>query len=408
MCRRAMLFALLSVVACDTKRPPKPPVDTLPSLPPLPVDTVIAPRPDSIVDSAVTPPVVVVPDTVQPRDSIPVVLPKPPEPVTRAFNFGPFHLPLAVLTDPHNGYTATVRYGVNAKTLAAQLDSIKGKGVSVGFAPTAKREAYIVKPADKTKPPYFSVELWTKDFDTVWTSSIPLLKQAIADGRIHLIYAQDEPNCWNCWYKDETQGRLVITPQQVDSVARHVKLRLGDDAPVFVRVIPSWFGTYKPKWIDGAWAQYGGRFHTPSGGQTVEQFRDKQEADAKRLGLSLVFDINYLDGGIGPCGGESAEAGTFFNDPDPTDGNCKAANGSYYRYQMSPAEVSAAQRAFMASTYACAVHGWRWTDASAVIGAVGVVRSSLQKYFAKPDYVVAAAETGPVLKTKKVHSCLRQ
>ena len=62
--------------------------------------------------------------------------------------------------------------------------------------------------------------------------------------------------------------------------------------------------------LDIAWTQWAGPGHGASRGLTAEQFRDANVAQAKQLGLGLVFGLDYLDGGDGSSGirGTSPEA----------------------------------------------------------------------------------------------------
>ena len=67
-----------------------------------------------------------------------------------------------------------------------------------------------------------------------------------------------------------------------------------------------------------------------------EQFRDTQIAAAKRLGLGLVFGLNYLDGGDG----SSRINGTYAKDPNLSDNKyCKSAGWDATATRCRAAEV---------------------------------------------------------------------
>ncbi len=123
-----------------------------------------------------------------------------------------------------------------------------------------------------------------------------------------------------------------------------------------VRSSPSQLGGARFKSLDFAWAQWGGPLHTPAFKMSPEQFRDTQISAAKKLGLGLVFGLNYLDGGDGT----SRINGTYAKDPNLKDNKyCKSAGGCY-RYAMSAAEVKRVGTVFAKASYACAVISWKY------------------------------------------------
>lgn len=346
------------------------------------------------------------PDTVwitQPAQPLPDV-----RPAVAGIMWGQFHVPLAKLNDSVYGFTGTVRYGYK---LVDQLDSVKRAGRPIGFAPTAQRKGFII-PGSPGKPPVFSTQRWRDTFDGKWGSSNALLRQCFTDGRCAFVYVIDEPNCSGCWWSDTTYGKVSIKPAQVDTLACHVKLRLGDSARTAVRTTPDWFikNNYKPKCIDITWAQYDGKYHVPSAGQTPAQFVTKQVADAKTLGVGLVLGLNVLDGGNGPCvKADSGVAlnGTYYPDPNLTDGVCRpATGGSYYRYQTSAYEYENAYTTFLKEPYTCAAIGWKWTDSKTTDGALAD-RASIQAYFTQPKIIAASKRLSALAKARNPGVCRR-
>lgn len=350
------------------------------------------------------------PDTVwveKPAQPLPDVKPAPP----LGIMFGPFHLPLSKLNDTVYGFTGTVRYGYKAATLAAQLDTAAKRGAPLGFAPTAQRAGFII-PGSPGKLPVFSTQRWRDTFDVTWGSSNATLRRCFSEGRCRFVYVIDEPNCSGCWWKDTTYGKLVIRPAQVDSLACHVKLRLGDSALTAVRTTPDWFlqNNYRPKCLDITWAQYDGKYHVPSAGQTPQQFAAKQVADAKALGVGIVLGANVLDGGNGPCvKADSGVAlnGTFYPDPNLTDGLCRpVTGGSYYRYQMSAYEYENAYTVFLKEPYTCASFGWKWTDSKTTDGAL-TDRAAIQAYFTQLRIIAASKRLSVLAKARNPGVCRR-
>jgi hypothetical protein len=88
---------------------------------------------------------------------------------------------------------------------------------------------------------------------------------------------------------------------------------------------------------------------------TPQQFRDAQVAAAKKLGLGLVFGLNYQDG----RNGSSHINGTFAKDPNLSD-NVYCTSSGCYRYAMSASEVKNVGTVFAQASYGCALISWKY------------------------------------------------
>jgi len=161
---------------------------------------------------------------------------------------------------------------------------------------------------------------------------------------------ETEPYCAACW------GGRQIPKSSIEAMASYSK-SIWPSLPTGVRSSPSQLGTSSFTSLDFAWAQYVGPLHYPSFKQTPQQFRDTQVAAAKKLGLGLVFGMNYLDGGDG----SSRINGTYAKDPNLSD-NIHCTSSGCYRYAMSANEVKNAGTVFALTSYACGVISWKYND----------------------------------------------
>ena len=189
---------------------------------------------------------------------------------------------------------------------------------------------------------------------TKWKSRVGAYKtvnlgQYISSGAV-VGRSDDEPTCMQCW------GGKQITNAQLEEMAKYSK-SLWPSMPTGVRAAPTKLGTASFSSLDFAWAQWEGPLHQPSYRMTPQQYRDTQVAAAQKLGLGLVFGLNYLDGGDG----SSHINGTYAQDPYPKDNNFCKSNGNCYRYQMTAAEVNVGS-VLVGAAYACGLISWEYNS----------------------------------------------
>jgi hypothetical protein len=161
----------------------------------------------------------------------------------------------------------------------------------------------------------------------------------------------DEPFCDMCW------GGKKISYSEIEAMASYSK-SLWPSLPTGVRSPPSHLGSIPYSALDFGWAQWEGPLHFPTYRTTPEEFRDRETAAGKALGLAVVFGLNYLDAGDGT----SHFNGTYAFDPDPSDN--VICNPRYcYRYAMTASEVSRVGRVLAAASYGCALLSWQYEPA---------------------------------------------
>lgn len=302
----------------------------------------------------------------------PAPTPEPtPTPTGSGIAFGTFHLP-----DDQYGvrsYTGALR-GLEPSYAETNLAAAASKGIRLVVSLPGSRSTYTN--ADGT----FNLTLWKQRMDR-WRTYASLLDKYYQSGTIVGNYLVDEPHCSGCW------GGKTIAYADVEEMGRYAKSFL-PNLPTLVRTTPGWllgWGQSYPS-IDGAWAQYEGPLHYPSANMTPEQFRDKNVADAKKLGMSLVFGLNVLDGGDGSSG-------------------IMGAMGVSTRWVMSASEVEHAGTVFAGSSYACSVMDWRYSLTYTSSRLTSAQLSLIQKFDDRSDVKAALAKVADVAKSHATVSC---
>ncbi len=189
---------------------------------------------------------------------------------------------------------------------------------------------------------------------TLWKSRVAAFKslnfgQFVTSGTVIGHYLVDEPLCSQCW------GGTQITFSQIEEMSKYSK-SIWPSMPTGVRAAATKLGSTRYASLDFAWAQWEGPLHQPSYKLTPQQYRDIQAAAAQKLGLGLVFGLNYLSGGDGT----SHVNGTYALDPNLSDNvYCKSA-GNCYRYAMSASEVRNVGSVLAAASYGCGLISWEY------------------------------------------------
>jgi hypothetical protein len=206
----------------------------------------------------------------------------------------------------------------------------------------------------------------------VWKSRIDTYRDVdfapyVTEGLILAHFLMDEPGAVNTW------GGRAVSRADIEEMARYSK-SIWPTLPTAVRAPPGWLlaGDTTYQNLDIAWAQWAGPGHSASRGLTAEQFRDANVAQAKQLGLGLVFGLNYLDGGDGSSGirGTSPEADWW---------------------QMSAAELMHVGTVLAAAPYSCAFLSWRYQP----------------EFERRPDVRAALDSVAAVAAARGGTSCLR-
>lgn len=173
----------------------------------------------------------------------------------------------------------------------------------------------------------------------VWKSRVDAYRDVdfapyVTEGLILAHYLIDEPGAPQTW------GGRSVSRAEVEEMARYSK-SIWPTLPAAVRSTPEWLraGDTTYQSLDIAWAQWAGPRRGAGTGLTPEQFRDRNVAYAKELGLGLVFGLNYLNGGDGSSG-----IGGTSDHPD--------------LWQMSPAELVSVGTLLVEAPYACAFLSW--------------------------------------------------
>jgi hypothetical protein len=299
----------------------------------------------------------------------------PPTPVGAGVPLGPFHLP----NDQFG-----VRYWYNGALRALtpwsaerDLSYAKSKGIRMVVSLAGSRGTYTN--SDQT----FNLSMWKQRMD-VWRPQAALLQTYRSNGTIIANYLVDEPNCSGCW------GGKPITGAEIAEMGRYAKSIL-PGIPTVVRAVPAWLrnaGLDGSK-IDVAWAQYSGPLHTPSLRMTPQEFRDKNVADAKSMGVGLILGMNTLDGGDGSSG----IAGTY---------DLRTVSN---RWQMSAKEVEQAGSVFAAEPYVCAVLDWRYSPTITSSGYTAAQAAGIRAFDDRSDVKAALARVLQVAKARTATSC---
>lgn len=252
--------------------------------------------------------------------------------------FGDFHLPTSMYRAPYTGSLS----GLSVSNAVSTMSAAKTAGMRIVISLAGSRRNYTN--SDGT----FNMTKWKS---RVYAFRGINFGSYVTSGTVIGHYLVDEPTCTGCW------GGRRISASQIEEMSRYSK-SLWSSMPTGVRTTPTQLTSYGTSFssIDFAWAQWAGPLHVPSFKMTPQQFRDAQVAAAKKLGLGLVFGLNYQDGG----NGTSHINGTFAKDPNLSDSKYCVSGGSCYRYAMSASEVKSVGLVFAQSSYACAVISWRY------------------------------------------------
>lgn len=175
------------------------------------------------------------------------------------------------------------------------------------------------------------------------------LSQYVNSGTVIGHFLVDEPYCYKCW------GGRKISASTIEEMARYSK-SIWPGMATGVRGHPSALTQQTYRYLDFAWAQWGGPLHYPTYKMTPEQYRDQQTSAARARSLGLVFGLNLLDGGDG----SSHINGTYAKDPNLGDNKYCSSSGSCYRYAMSASEVRRVGGVLAAASYGCAMISWKY------------------------------------------------
>ena len=162
-------------------------------------------------------------------------------------------------------------------------------------------------------------------------------------------YLVDEPPCSGCW------GGTKIAYSEIEEMARYSK-SIWPSMPTGVRSSPSQLGGARFKSLRLCVGAWGGPLHTPAFKMSPEQFRDTQIAAAKKLGLGLVFGLNYLDGGDGT----SRINGTYAKDPNLKDNKSTASPRGLLPLRDGRGGGQEGRDGLRQASYACAVISWKY------------------------------------------------
>jgi hypothetical protein len=184
----------------------------------------------------------------------------------------------------------------------------------------------------------FNLEVWKSRIDTYRDVDF---SPYVTEGLVLAHFLLDEPRAFKTW------GGQQVSRADIEEMAWYSK-SIWPTLPTAVRVAPGWLlvGDTTYQSLDIAWAQWAGPYHGAGSGLTPEQFRDESVAQAKQLGLGLIFGMNYLDGGDGSSG--------IRGTPDHPEW-----------WQMSAAEVVNVGTVLAQAPYSCAFLSWRYEPAFA-------------------------------------------
>jgi hypothetical protein len=253
--------------------------------------------------------------------------------------FGDFHLPTSMYKAPYTGSLIAL----SVSSTVSNLNSLKYAGMRTVVSLAGNRSNYTN--SDGT----FNMTKWKSQ---VYRFHSINFSTYVSAGTVIGHYLVDEPTCSSCW------GGRRISASQVEEMSRYSK-SLWPSMATAVRTTPTQLSSYGTSFssLDFAWAQWAGPLHVPSFKMTPQQFRDAQVAAAKKLGLGLVFGLNYQDGGDG----SSHINGTFAKDPNLSD-NVYCTSSGCYRYAMSASEVKNVGTVFAQASYGCALISWKYDE----------------------------------------------
>ena len=249
--------------------------------------------------------------------------------------FGDFHVPSNMYNAPYTG----ALHALWPSSATSSINSAKNAGMRLVVSMGGARRYYTNSNGT------FNMSKWKKQIDQYRKVNFASFVSA---GTVIGHYLVDEPACSVCW------GGTKISYSQIEEMARYSK-SIWPSMPTGVRSSPSQLGGARFKSLDFAWAQWGGPLHTPAFKMSPEQFRDTQISAAKKLGLGLVFGLNYLDGGDGT----SRINGTYAKDPNLKDNKyCKSAGMLPLRDERGGGEEG--RNGLRQGVYACAVISWKY------------------------------------------------
>jgi len=206
----------------------------------------------------------------------------------------------------------------------------------------------------------------------LWKSRIDMYRDVdfgpyVTEGLVLAHFLIDEPNAAGTW------GGQPVSRADIEEMARYSK-SIWPTLPTAVRAAPAWLlagdTTYRD--LDIAWAQWAGPLHGAGTGLTPEDFRDKNVALAKRLGLGLIFGVNYLNGGDGSSGVPGTDSHPEW-------------------WQMSAPELVHVGTVLVQAPYACAFLSWRYAP----------------EYVGRPDVRAALDSVAVMAASRGGTSCLR-
>ncbi|MBA3260134.1 MAG: hypothetical protein H0T68_11800 [Gemmatimonadales bacterium] len=179
----------------------------------------------------------------------------------------------------------------------------------------------------------FNLELWRSRIDSYRDVDF---SPYVTEGLVLAHYLMDEPGALKTW------GGERVSRADIEEMARYSK-SIWPTLPTVVRATPGWLqaGATTYQSLDIAWAQWAGPHHGAGTELTAEQFRDENVAQAKQLGLGLIFGMNYLDGGDGSSG-------------------IRGTSEHPEWWQMSAAEVLNVGTTLAQAPYSCALLSWRY------------------------------------------------
>ena len=274
--------------------------------------------------------------------------------------FGPYGL-WANYTDFKPGAThfTSSFTATNASGLVRQLRTAQAKNHRLFVILTAGHASKFMTNGK------FDLGKWKRRVDTFNRADIKAaVRTAVANGTLMttgLLDDADVPSRWGG----------VITKPLLDEMARYIK-RMFPTLPVSVNVQYDWRSHERFRVVDAVYSQY--RWWRTSG--NIQAYRDRALEAARRDGVSIVFGLNILDGGI-PNRGRGSRA-------------CVAGRGTYGpNCRMTAKQV--AEWGKTLGQAGCALLMWRYDAA----------------YLANAANVQAFKEVGSTLARTQGKSCRR-
>lgn len=143
----------------------------------------------------------------------------------------------------------------------------------------------------------------------------PYIAQRVADGTIVAHYIMDEPYWAPSW------GGAVIPKATVDRLAQYSK-QLYPGLKTAVRAAPDALASFSWVYLDYCWLQYENGFGltSPTMGNNTQRLADvtayanRMRGLAQNLGLGIICDLNWTNGGDGQSGIPGTQATGWFMD----------------------------------------------------------------------------------------------